>query len=390
MKKLLVLVLSAICLMMMFGCDKNNESKSSAVVTVNAYEDFRADVDPLVPLNYFGNVKLNEDKTFVKQGEKSLKLTITGDKTQKGLARPMLRQPLNLVMNDVNVQDLTKVKKFTLSVYNTKSEDVKMYVSLKFKEGNNGEKEYTLKSGWNDITYLVNSSSLGVIYTVTECYGLLFSFNTPSDEADVVYFDNLLAYTTDEEYKAQDLNLEEGEIALFDQIYQEYIVYPKMRHPNFAPKLSISGEKKIKGNALKVELVPNDGTFDTKQEAYSGFGISSLYMKNVGMEKYADDDVFTFSVYNSGTKRQRLFLELFNQKGTVYYKYTQIFVNPGEWYTFEETIRELDESIMGGTKNNATGSAGEIYISWEIHSLLEPNVLYFDEFKVVKAPKEAE
>ena len=95
--------------------------------------------------------------------------------------------------------------------------------------------------------------------------------------------------------------------------------------------------------------------------------------------------MFTFRVYNAGKTQQRLFLEMFTQKNSTYYKKTDIYVNPAEWYTFEATIAEPNAQKVNGTKSNGTGDAGSIYFSYELNTLTEAKTLYFDDFKIIKA-----
>lgn len=134
-----------------------------------------------------------------------------------------------------------------------------------------------------------------------------------------------------------------------------------------------------------MDLVPNDGTYPAGNYIYTGFTISGDYIGRTNFKDYEDDDIFTFSVYNAGKTQQRLFLEMFTQKNSTYYKKTDIYVKPGEWYTFEATIAELNAQKVNGIKSNGTGDAGSIYFSYELNTLTEAKTLYFDDFKIIKA-----
>ena len=64
--------------------------------------------------------------------------------------------------------------------------------------------------------------------------------------------------------------------------------------------------------------------------------------------------------------------------GITYYKNTQVYVNAGEWHN----VRIKMSDLSGGAAAMTTGNAGEININWEINSLTEDRVLYFDSFEI--------
>lgn len=379
--------------MSFFGCGKQdkpngeqNETPDYAIV--NDFENYRTDVEPLVPLNYFGKISLNEDKTFVSSGEKSLKLYPSSDPTQSNLSAPVFRQPLNQVAKQLDLSDIRQVSKFTCKAYNASDKDVSVYVSVDFDGGSTFRKEFVLKNGWNTVSYSIDPQIIGISYDVSACKGLLFGFDKPQDgEVPTVYIDELAVYKTDVPYTDLDLALDANEIISFDKLYQEYVVYPNTTYAEFTPKLSINSSAVFSksGYSLKVDLVPNDGTYPAGNYIYTGFTISGDFISRTNFKDYEDDDVFTFSVYNAGNTQQRLFLEMFTQKNSTYYKKTDIYVKPGEWYTFEATIKELNEQKVNGIKANGTGNAGSIYFSYELNSLTEGKTLYFDDFKIIKA-----
>lgn len=393
MKKSLIL-LSCVILMAGFaGCApreevKQEENQNPNYAIVNDYENYKEDIEPLVPLNYFGKISLNEDKEYVTSGEKSLKLYPSSDPTQSNLSAPEFRQPLNQVAKELDLSDIRQVSKFTCSVYNTSEKDISMYVSVDFDGGSTFSREFVLKNGWNTVSYSVDPQIIGISYDVSACKGLLFGFDKPQDgEVPTIYMDELAVYKTQEPYTELDLALDDGEIISFDKLYQEYVLYPNTTYAEFAPQLSINSSAAYakNGYSLKVDLVPNDGTYPAGNYIYTGFTISGDYIGRTNFKDYEDDDIFTFSVYNAGKTQQRLFLEMFTQKNSTYYKKTDIYVKPGEWYTFEATIAELNAQKVNGIKSNGTGDAGSIYFSYELNTLTEAKTLYFDDFKIIKA-----
>ena len=393
MKKSLILLSCVILMAGVAGCaprDKTGqeENKNPNYVVVNDFENYKEDVEPLVPLNYFGKISLNEEEKYVTSGEKSLRLYPASDPTQSNLSAPEFRQPLNQVAKELDLSDIRQITKFTCSVYNDSEKDVSMYVSTDFDGGSTFKKEFVLKSGWNTVSYSVDPQIIGISYDVSVCKGLLFGFDKPQEgEVPTIYMDELAAYKTETPYTELDLELEENEIISFDKLYQEYVLYPNTTYAEFAPQLSINSNAVYakSGYSLKVDLIPNDGTFPTDNYIYTGFTISGDYIARTNFKDYEDDDVFSFRVYNAGKTQQRLFLEMFTQKNSTYYKKTDIYVKPGEWYTFEATIAELNAQKVNGIKANGTGDAGSIYFSYELKTLTEAQTLYFDDFRIGKA-----
>ena len=57
---------------------------------------------------------------------------------------------------------------------------------------------------------------------------------------------------------------------------------------------------------------------------------------------------------------------------------TNIYAPAGVWYNAVIPLSQL----TSGTSSTSYRNAGEIYINWEINTLNEDRVLYFDEFAV--------
>ena len=138
-------------------------------------------------------------------------------------------------------------------------------------------------------------------------------------------------------------------------------------------------------------MLGNDGSFQTGNSSsysYTGFSLSAGFMEEVHMEQYPEEDDeytynFSFWVYNAGSSQQRLFIHFYNADGDVYKSVTDIYVPAGEW---EEVSIPLSE-LTAGTSNTSYRNSGEIYINWEINTLLEDRVMYYDEFYVTRTPK---
>lgn len=349
---------------------------------LNDFEDYKSGVEPLSLLNYFGKVSLNDDLQYVHSGKKSLKMIPEGCLSE-GSYNPILKQPFLIETNQINQQDISQFQMITSNIYNSSLENVNLSLSLQFFGGYVANKQdYVLHSGWNTIVYTIDPQIIEISYDIYNCKGLLYTFDRPksSAQAPTLYLDDIRIYKTNVPYHSLDTSVDLNEICSFDKLYQQYVLIPNVTYPDFAPSLEICEDLAYvkAGKSLKVCMPKNDGSFTTY--AYTGFSLNSKFVHSAKMDQYDQNDYFSFWVYNSGTSQQRLFLEFFDYGGIRYYKKTDIYIPAGKWSEVRIQLSELS----GGTPSLTTGNAGEIYINWEINSLFEDRVLYFDEFRIVK------
>ena len=345
---------------------------------VNDFEDYATGVQPMMLLNYFGKVSLNTDLRYVRSGKGSLKVVPEGCASERKYA-PTLKQPLKIESTGEDFGDISRVKMFTTQIYNDSESAVNMKMQTQFFGGHcANEQSFTLNSGWNVIAYMIDPQILDISYDVYDCKGVLYVFDYCESGAPTLYFDDLRVYESEKEFSPLDTSVSENEVCSFDKLYQEYVLIPNVRYPAFAPKLEINSDARYakRGKSLKVTMPKNDGSFTTY--TYTGFSFNKKFINSVGLGEYSDEKYFSFWVYNSGTSRQRLFLEFYDYGGITYYKNTQVYVNAGEWHN----VRIKMSDLSGGAAAMTTGNAGEININWEINSLTEDRVLYFDSFEI--------
>ena len=97
MKKILSIILCivfSLTLISTAGCTNNNPNTgdgNTGKVMINGFENFERDVQLIRMFNEFGIIDQNSNKTFVKSGEKSLKLTPLGDRMSS--ANPYIMLP---------------------------------------------------------------------------------------------------------------------------------------------------------------------------------------------------------------------------------------------------------------------------------------------------------
>ena len=375
----------------MFGCTPKKDSSadsSGATETpkkyevINDFENYAECVQPLALLNNCGRADLNTDARFVKNGKGSLRLVPEGCKSEGDYA-PILKQPLKNNVTGADFTDVSKLKFLSANVYSTADYEIEMTLELQFAgDYRNNPVKFTLKKGWNTVIYNVDPQIIAISYDVYDCKALLFAFDkSTTEKAPVLYVDDIRATYSKTEFTPIDMTVADGEICSFDKIFQQYVLVPNVRYPEFSPTLSINEDLAYvkSGKSLKVQTVANDGTFTGTNYAYTGFSLGKKYVNGLGLDKYPQDKYFSFWVYNSGSSTQRLFIQFFNYSGESYFKKTDIYVPANSWLQVKYKLSDLSN----GTPSLTIANAGEIYINWELNSLHDNRVLYFDEFAIV-------
>ena len=347
------------------------------------FEEYVTDVEPLILLNYFGKVTLNEDKQYVRNGSGSLRIVPEGCPSENSSLLPTLKFPMSLERADLPEGDISQLTRISAEVYNAQSEPVTMYTQLQFFGGDTANTEkHELAPGWNTVLVSVDAQVLGLSYDITNCKGLLFSFEL-SEQAPTLYVDDIILYKTQTPYTPMEITVDPYEICSFDKLYQQYVVVPNANFANCTAELSINTDLNyaLKGLSLRVQMKGNDGTFqvgDSSNYSYTGFSLSEGFMEKVNMDQYDESMNLSFWVYNTGSSQQRLFIHFYNAEGERYASVTNIYAPAGEWYNAVIPLSQL----TSGTSSTSYRNAGEIYINWEINTLNEDRVLYFDEFAV--------
>lgn len=212
MKKMLSIALSlisAFSIASIAGCDnkeedsQTNAAEMSKVVTLADFEEFNPDFQLLRLQNGFGRVDVNKDANFVKSGEASAMLRPLG--RYKDKANPFLYFELESELYDYSYSDLKYLYSASMWIYNdedeTKSVEIGIVTHLTSLRDEDGAKQagglkYSLKAGWNKITYFVNRDEIIIPVGGTKVQGLYIQFdNVPSldiEDAPTYYVDDVV------------------------------------------------------------------------------------------------------------------------------------------------------------------------------------------------------
>lgn len=431
MKRILILILALVlCLssLGMFGCEKESGEK---VVLLSSFENFDRDIQPIHVLDGMGSVGENRDKQFVKGGEKSLYATPVGLTWVTKF--PYLVIPTTSINYDINYGNFESVEKVTCWVYNTSEKTEWMSMGLtgltrthQYAESAirpNGE-YFDLEPGWNFVEYHIYPEYMAMQddFDLKAVYGIFFEFDRSKDitlaNANKFYIDEVkLHYVKGERKPINSFNLksdaENGvwEVCDFEDSMQSYhfaIPYvvpsaiwnqPHIRTVN-ASKHNIIAKSGV--NVLEVIKRAGVNNFACCYMKMDGTAFAEAF-KNIGQDLIDNpsDYVFKFDIYNSSDVIDGFTIEIFSDRSydsslngdnsrTSTYFSSGTRVNPGEWYTYEKNIGNIDSNIIGNTKEGQTSvlfsqHPGGITFSWggfRTNSDMRDRVFLLDNFRI--------
>ena len=238
------------------GCEKKNKQEQNEqqekqtpknVVDFIDFEEFEPDFQLLRLEHHFGKVSVNEDKNYVKSGEKSAKLQPLGTYANQN-EKPFLYFELESEKFNYSYGDLDYLYSMTLWIYNVANETKEMDVGVvtAFKGigsvNQDGGETYYLKNGWNKVTYFIDAEELYMPGGGNKAPGLYLEFanihSKDLNDAPVFYIDDV----------SLKLKPEKKEIAIADN----NIGIPVQGETIFVPKAT------IEGGEVSFEIYHND------------------------------------------------------------------------------------------------------------------------------------
>jgi hypothetical protein len=163
MKKGLSMILIIILLVGIVGCGKEKTPSYMRSKDIKGeyllydYEEYGRNFEILKLSENFGSLKKNNDKTYTKSGNSSLEIKPKGNRfktTKPYFIIPTISERFNFGFSDF--KDIYSVK---FSIYNVGEDEVSvsvgMVLSSDYKSLSAYFETYALKSGWNEIEYVI-------------------------------------------------------------------------------------------------------------------------------------------------------------------------------------------------------------------------------------------
>lgn len=389
MKKFITTLLSCLLLFSTAGCDRvegllqNNEEDTSKVTKetnislLNDFE-FSQEFDLLRLFGVLGKVEQNTDKTYVKTGASSAKVTVESNPYKDGA--PYIYQAFELIKAGKDYRNFSKTIAITLDVYNASEQTARIGLQLAYKFGNGTRKNFTLPSGWSTIKFDVKREYIpqytdenGVTAPFVEGLRLLFD---RGEQDSVFYLDNLKLYNTKKSFAEITMSLEENEICSFDSEWQVELVEPSARIEMLLPSYAQDSEVTSTGTGSSIRIEAPAGT---GAESWPGIALNTEMLKLVPWGEYPSTARLCFDMYaptENGV--QTIWLSGYTN-GERYYVSDSIPVTAGKWTTFSVSVAEMNAQLNSDRYNFANTTS--LVLRWLEHTGM-PRCVYLDNFRM--------
>ena len=391
MKRILSLLLSVLAFCSVFtlyGCTEKPAPETTVVFS--DFEKFEPDFQLIRPMNRFGNISVNQDETFVKNGKTSAKLQPLGNYSNGDL--PFIYIPFMSKRFAYDYTNFAKIKSVTLWIYNAQDQmkEVEFGYVMKVINIETVEKlsyaKYQIENGWTKLVIYPDMEQLSLIGNPKSVAGIYLGFDNANsrdiEDAPVFYIDDIVIKLYGSEVATKDVvQLEQGEIADFEQEWQRKMISVFSPKSICTPAVSIinatdenltatSGEK-----LLKVVMKAGDKAGGT----YPRFIIPEKVMqssgvKDIDQKEYANYE-FKFDVY---AKTEKVIYFTFTTSGGWSQKVIAFVPKANEWNTFSLSFTDVNISAAH------VSNPGILSISWPEHVVGGDITMYFDNFRFEK------
>ncbi len=371
------------------GADDSSASdstggKKAGNVLISGFSDFK-ELRTFKFSGYFHKAEVNTDKAYITEGDASAKFTVDGG--EGGI-------PEFSIYTDTKYntkKDYTDVQALSVDVFNAGDTPRKMEIYFMTRESGATrakyiEKEYTLQSGLNSLTYTLERDVAKQICYLDKVEYISFRFENGHNDPYVLYMDNLRAHLTDEPIKETKKEYKQDELLFFDDKVDRYFASATTVRaiPTEAATLSLNRNPAyIKGGSgsLQAKVVVDPSGAATHSPAVT---ISGEPVTRIDFSEYSK---VQFSVMtDQDLKDNNLMVEFFDVNGVFLNAIDDIrsqigwgtTIEAGKWYTLEVDIAKLVEAGLDVSKIDRINF-------YYLHVMQgEPFSWYFDEFKLIK------
>lgn len=414
----LLCILTALSFVFAVGCNNTttNGGKGDGIpkkdngktIVLADFEQWIPDFQLIRTVKYFGNLDVNKDVAYVKNGKQSLKMQPLGSYTSGSM--PTVFFPTLSKTYGYNFSNFLQIEKITFEFFNAEDTEIKVAVGLvtaidrvDYFDKTSVEFQVLAPNAWTQVTYNVNVSALSIDADVENILGVYVTFeNVHSREiadAPVIYLDDLVMHKAEKPAEIVDLvDLDENEYLDFEKDWQKFVV--SVRSQGDPPELNIvkasditvngqpfeatSGEKLLKVVA-SVGSVPSGSypgfTFSKKLLQRSLFG--SIKLEDLGATTFA------FDVYNNSDYATLMGISFYNSTAMKRLEKGYTF-EPNKWTTFSVNLKDLYEEYKEKNKNKTElfDDPGTIQIYWPEFVEGGNREFYFDNFRYIVEEKD--
>ena len=328
-------------------------------VCLNDFETYKPDFQLIRVLNGFGTIDVNKDPQYVKSGEASAKVRPLG--AYGSSSAPTAYVPLYSKTFGFDHRDLTRIRQVTAEVYNAEDREIPMTFGVVMEAVNTdminktNPQKYSLKPGWNTVSYNVDISIINILYDVTKAEGIYFGFESVGsrdiEDAPTLYIDDLYITYSATEAKIEDLlSFEENEVCNFDRIYQRYVAYVEAQNPAAEPEYSVvkAADYDVDATsgdyALRLKTKPGDGQGTYQMLVFPAGYMQASALTSVQPNEY-DTTYFCFDLYACDAAMV-FYPEFFDTGYGTCYNFWACDAGVDKWTTYRIKLSDLKESMI--------------------------------------------
>lgn len=346
---------------------------------LNGFEDYREflefdyDGKYSTASTYFGDILLNKNEEYITEGTASMYYEVC--EIQRYPDQYMTSTFLIPTKNKSgNFSDFSKVKSFSLDVYNASETEMDLNVSPAKILGKTWATQlryqmqytnYVLPAkAWTSITYTVDCDAIDMSLGGTNIGWIAINLGGVNA---AVYLDNLVIKTTAEEYTPTECVLDKNEVCSFEKEYQRLVAFPYGNGAvEITAEINTDRNYSVLGNSLKVTIPSN-----TMTSGYGTVKLSNKLIAAASLGSYAEGAIFAFDVKKDYDAVQWIIPTFRNSYWGTRTEVRGVNIPAGRnWYTVEIPLNEVVSSPDG------------FELVFPIATKTD-KVLYFDNFRVI-------
>lgn len=357
------------------------ETQTPLVRLINGFEN-KDEYYTFGASSRFGKLSQNTDKSYVTEGEASLKIEAYGDYSAGGTP-----PTAKLALSAADYADLSKFKSVTFDIFNVAENPQEIRVSLTVDGLNSKEETFSVQPGKNGIMYspAVNYLSVASDLSKGETLNITFPKADKTERAArVFYLDNVCLKYSLKAFEPVRMELSEGEFCSFDKDYQEYVVATEGVGPctGCLPLLSLNSDptytKGGSGKSLKAVLPTGTAPIG---DGWPGIYFILPYLENFDFTALgAAEKELVFDVYNTSSAYNFGF-EIRPKNGSTTSSYGKAFTANRGWTEVRIPLKDLNRGVSEVKPEKLSENIGAFGITYCKFAGAD-KTLYLDNFRL--------
>lgn len=382
-KKIAILIMLIMSVSMLFSCGKNNDSDLDDYTDDGALKlmSFESNEELLQSVAFSAlnsKIELNTDKSYITEGEKSVRMRMNQVLNDKGYYDNSVFQLLcnTKYLKRKNYNDIDY---FGIDIFNNSEFEVEFLFTAATQWYFPSIYRGNLKPGINRLQIYADKDICD--FSEISFFSFAFKGGEYNDGYLDIYVDNFRAFLTETTHTPYNRNLDDGIIYRFDNSAEasKMWVFGNYESMFSIPTCSINRNPAyiLTGNgSLKVDFYrKRDGAMDSRGIRTEDNSLGDLN-KYLGQENY----YITFDIYNPYLTAITCSVKIFSNYNDETYSLPDFMVSANSW-----ADRSTTRIYLNALKEHFTGSALNILtITFTFNDISSPGSVYFDNISIKK------